>query len=213
MFFDHLHHSGSSKRLHHTLPMTMSATPSKPPVERRRRPKAAIDRLFPQILAELKETADRLIQRRPAGGQLTATALVHEAYLKLVAQSPIAWSDRAHFRALCACVMRQILVDRFRRQRSGKHGGACDAVPLQEEVVSVETPQPAGLVLAQALDHLSDVDPRKAKVVRFRFCGRMSDRAIAEVLEMSPRTVRRDWRTAKAWLARWLGSAPSGAST
>lgn len=173
-------------------------------VEGRRGHKEAIDSLMPRLQTELKQIAHRLLQRRPAGSVLDTTGLVHEAYLKLIDQSRVEWTDQAHFQALSARAMRQILVDHFRRQQADKRGGHLERVPLQAQQIPVGERGEVLLALDEALDRLADTAPRKAQVVMYRFFGGMSHRAIANVLDVSPRTVRRDWRAAKAWLARAL---------
>jgi len=135
---------------------------------------------------------------------LTTTALVHEAYLKLIDQSRVEWSDRAHFQALSARVMRQILIDYFRKQTAEKRGGDAPMVSLEEGKIPVDQRGETLLALDEALTRLSDRDPRKAQIVMYQFFGGMTQRAIADVLDVSTRTVRREWRKAQAWLAREL---------
>ncbi len=173
-------------------------------VESRQGHKEAIDALMPQVQTELKQIAHRLLQRRPAGGVLDTTGLVHEAYLKLIDQSRVEWSDQAHFQALSARAMRQILVDHFRRQQADKRGGHLEEVTFEEGEIPVGERGEVLLVLDGALDRLADMAPRKAQVVMYRFFGGMSHRAIADVLDVSTRTVQRDWRAARAWLTRAL---------
>jgi len=176
-------------------------------VDGRRGKKEAIDQLMPRLHSELKQIAHRLLQRRPADGVLDTTGLVHEAYLKLVDQSRVEWTDEAHFQALSARVMRQILIDHFRRQQADKRGGEWTEVTFTEGEVPVDERGGMLLTLDEALDRLMEMDKRKAQVVMYRFFGGMSHRAIASVLDVSTRTVRRDWRAAKAWLTRWMQEA------
>ncbi|NBB86752.1 MAG: sigma-70 family RNA polymerase sigma factor [Bacteroidetes bacterium] len=185
--------------------MSTSADATRLLVKGRQGHKEAIDALIPQVLTELKEIAHRLLQRRPAGDVLDTTGLVHEAYLKLVDHSRVEWSDRAHFQALAARAMRQILVDHFRSQQREKRGGHVKKVTLREGEVPIGDRGEILLAIDEALDRLADTDARKAQVVTCRFFGGMSHRATADVLGVSTRTVQRDWRMAKAWLARWLG--------
>jgi RNA polymerase sigma factor (TIGR02999 family) len=173
-------------------------------VESRQGHKEALDALMPQVHDELRKIAHRLLQKRPAGHMLTTTALVHEAYLKLIDQSRVEWSDRAHFQALSARVMRQILIDYFRKQTAEKRGGDAPMVSLEEGRIPVDQRGETLLALDEALDRLSDRDPRKAQIVMYQFFGGMTQRAIADVLDVSARTVRREWRKARAWLAREL---------
>ena len=173
-------------------------------VQSRQGHKEALDALMPKVHDELREIAHRLLQKRPAGHMLTTTALVHEAYLKLIDQSRVEWSDRAHFQALSARVMRQILIDYFRKQTAEKRGGDAPMVSLEEGRIPVDQRGETLLALDEALDRLSDRDPRKAQIVMYQFFGGMTQRAIADVLDVSTRTVRREWRKARAWLAREL---------
>jgi RNA polymerase sigma factor (TIGR02999 family) len=159
---------------------------------------------MPKVHDELRQIAHRLLQKRPAGHMLTTTALVHEAYLKLIDQSRVEWSDRAHFQALSARVMRQILIDYFRKQTAEKRGGDAPMVSLEEGKIPVDQRGETLLALDDALDRLSDRDPRKAQIVMYQFFGGMTQRAIADVLDVSTRTVRREWKKARAWLAREL---------
>lgn len=166
--------------------------------------KEALDELMPLVHDELRDIAHRLLQKRPAGHILTTTALVHEAYLKLIDQSRVEWSDHAHFQALSARVMRQILIDYFRKQTAEKRGGDAPTISLEEGKIPVDQRGETLLALDEALARLSDRDPRKAQIVMYQFFGGMTQRAIADVLDISTRTVRREWRKARAWLAREL---------
>lgn len=173
-------------------------------VESRQGHKEALDALIPKVHDELREIAHRLLQKRPAGDMLSTTALVHEAYLKLIDQSQVEWTDQAHFQALSARVMRQILIDYFRKQTAEKRGGDAPVLSLEEGRIPVDRRGDALIALDEALDRLSDRDPRKAQIVMYQFFGGMTQRAIADVLDVSTRTVRREWRKARAWLAREL---------
>jgi len=166
--------------------------------------KEALDRLMPALHDELRDIAHRLLQKRPAGGQFNTTALVHEAYLKLIDQSAVEWNDQAHFQALSARVMRQILIDHFRKQQAEKRGGGQATLSLEEGAIPVDERGDVMLALDEALHKLSERDARKGQIVMYRFFGGMTQRAIANVLDVSPRTVRREWRKAKAWLAHEL---------
>jgi len=192
--------------------MAETQDPTQLLVDSRQGKKEALDALLPQVRDTLRQIAHRLLQRRPANRVLDTTGLVHEAYLKLIDQSRVEWVDRSHFQALAARVMRQILIDHFRKQQAEKRGGSNETVTLEEE--TVPTGQRGALLLAldEALDRLREQAPRKAQVVMYRFFGGMSQRAIAETLNVSARTVRRDWRAAKAWLTQELTDAPSEAN-
>jgi RNA polymerase sigma factor (TIGR02999 family) len=162
--------------------------------------KASLDRLIPLVSPELHEIAHRYMRREPSGHTLQTTALVNEAYLRLVDVSQVAWQDRAHFYAVCANIMRRILVDAARRRRYQKRGGAVVVVPLDEG--RVPSPQPGVEVVAlhEALDRLAAFDPRAARIVELRFFGGLSEEETAAVVGVSPRTIRRDWVAAKTWL-------------
>lgn len=166
--------------------------------------KEALDQLMPLVHEELREIAHRLLQKRPAGHMLTTTALVHEAYLKLIDQSRVEWTDQAHFQALSARVMRQILIDYFRKQTAEKRGGEAPTLSLEEGRIPVDQRGETLLALDEALARLSEQDPRKGQIVMYQFYGGMTQRAIADVLDLSTRTIRREWRKARAWLAREL---------
>jgi RNA polymerase sigma factor (TIGR02999 family) len=184
--------------------MTDSSDATQLLVESRQGHKEALDALMPKVHDELRDIAHRLLQKRPAGHMLTTTALVHEAYLKLIDQSRVEWSDRAHFQALSARVMRQILIDYFRKQTAEKRGGEAPRISLEEGKIPVDQRGETLLALDEALTRLSKRDPRKAQIVMYQFFGGMTQKAIADVLEVSARTVRREWRKARAWLAREL---------
>ncbi len=165
---------------------------------------AAFDRLAPAIYTELRRMARRYMQRERAGHSLQATALVNEAYLRLVDMKEAGWQDRAHFFAVSAQMMRRILVDAARARVTGKRGGAAACVNL-EEIPEVGSGRARELVaLDDTLTALAAMDPRKARVVELRFFGGLSVEEAAEVLKISPQSVMRDWKLAKAWLRREL---------
>jgi len=176
-------------------------------VEGRQGHKEALDQLIPMMHDELRKIAHRLLQKRPAGNMLTTTALVHEAYLKLIDQSRVEWTDQAHFQALAARVMRQILIDYFRKQTAEKRGGDAPTISLEEGKIPVDQRGDTLVALDEALERLSEKDSRKAQIVMYQFFGGMTQRAIGEVLDVSARTVRREWRKARAWLADELSGA------
>ena len=161
----------------------------------------ALDRLTPVVYAELRQRARRLMGRERAGHSLQPTALIHEAYLRLVGSAPVDWRDRGHFYALSARLMRQILVDHARSRGRRKRGAGAMPITFDETVIGPrETPD---LVrLDDALHALAKTDARKSRVIELRFFGGFSVDEVAAVLEVSPQTVLRDWRLAKAWLQR-----------
>jgi len=169
---------------------------------------AALDQLAPIVYDALHRLARRYLRGERRDHSLQTTALVNEAYLRLVDHARMAWQDRAHFFAVSAQVMRRILVDHARR-RNVKRGHGLRRVSL-EEATMVGGQRPADLAaLDDALTLLAERDPRKAQVVEMRFFGGLSVEESAEVLGVSPVTVMRDWRTAKAWLYRELTPRPA----
>jgi RNA polymerase sigma factor (TIGR02999 family) len=166
--------------------------------------RSALDRLFPLVHAELRRIAQRQMNQERAGHTLQATALVNEAYLKLVGQQEFKWQNRAHFFAVCAQVMRHILVDHARAHARDKRGGGAIQVSLNEVAVIAEDQAPYLLALDEALRQLENFDPQKGKIVELRYFGGLSIEETAEVLNISPRTVRREWQRSKAWLYRMI---------
>ena len=163
----------------------------------------ALEKMTPIVYKELHRLAHRYMGRERAGHSLQTTALVNEAYMRLVDYKRMQWQNRAHFFAVSAQVMRRILVEHARRQNQ-KRGGGVHHVSLDEAVV-VSGKQPADLVaLDDAMNALARLDPRKVRVVEMRFFGGLSVEETAEALKVSPATVMRDWSTAKAWLYREL---------
>ncbi len=177
-------------------------------IEWREGDRAALGRLTPLVYDEIRRIAHRYVQREREGHTLQTTALVNEAYLRLAGKQQINWQNRAHFFAVTAQVMRHILIDYARRRHYVKHGGeaqriAFDEALATEEAVLMTKPRAAELLaLDEALDELAKLDPRKSQVVELRYFGGLSLDETAEALEISPMTVRRDWRVAKAWLFR-----------
>ena len=164
----------------------------------------ALSRLTPVVYDELHRLASRYMRGERNGHTLQTTALVHEAYLKLVDSSHVDWQNRAHFFAVAAQLMRRILVDFARDRRSLKRGGEWRRVTLAEGVDIPEHSDPDIVELDAALDSLARLDPRKARAVELRFFGGLSQEETAEALQVSTDTVARDWKTAKAWLIREL---------
>ena len=163
---------------------------------------AARDELIPLIYDELRRLAGYHMARERSDHSLQATALVNEAYLRLIDQRKVRWQGRAHFFALASRMMRRILVDSARKRRYAKRGGGQAQVSLDEAMVVVQEGTPDLIALDDALNRLAAIDPRKSQVVELRYFGGLSMEEVAEVLKVSTITVRRDWGTAKAWLYR-----------
>jgi RNA polymerase sigma factor (TIGR02999 family) len=159
---------------------------------------------MPEVYDDLRVIARRQLSGREGGGTLSTTGLVHEAYLKLVDQSRIAWRDRAHFFALASVAMRHVLVDRARARQALKREGALQRVTLDSELIAVPNQPEAMLQLSDAIERLAKVEPRMARVVDCRFFGGMSDEEIADALDITVRTVQRDWVKARMLLRRAL---------
>lgn len=167
----------------------------------------AAEQLFPIVYDELRRLARSYISRERSDHTLQPTALVHEAYMRMVDQSLPSVEDRVHFFALSARVMRQVLVDYARAKNAEKRGGAAHRLSIDDIELSGE--QTAGdlLQLNDALDRLEQIDERKARVVDMRFFGGLGEAEIADVLGVSEKTVRRDWQFSKLWLYRELSQA------
>ena len=169
----------------------------------------ALDRVMPAVYGELRALAARHLSHERAGHTLQTTALVHEAYLKLAGQRHADWKNRAYFFGAVATIMRRILVDHARRRVRGKRGGGMVVVPLEEAPEpAASSPLDAGVdveALDNALDRLAAMDARRARVVELRYFSGMTIDEIAEVMETSPGTVKRDWTVARAWLFAELG--------
>ena len=170
----------------------------------------AVESVFPLVYDELRRLAHRHLSREPAARTLGTTELVHEAYLRLIDQTRVQWTGRAHFMAIAATAMRRILVDRARARWSLKRGGALTPVPL--DAVDLGTDERADLLVAldEALDHLHGFDERQARVVECRFFGGMTEEETAEALGIGLRTAKRDWAKAKSWLYRELFEGAAG---
>ena len=160
----------------------------------------ALDRLTDLVYPELRRIARRNLERRHAGGSLESAALVNEAYLKLVRAGGIQCENRVHFLALCAQIMRRILVDHARRCGFAKRGGDALRVSLDEALLVAQARGIDVLALDEALDALTRIDSRKSRVVELRYFGGLNIDETAEVLAVSVDTVKRDWRMARAWL-------------
>src|SRR5580700_6057201 len=168
---------------------------------------SALDRLIPVVHAELKRIARRYMARERQGHTLQPSALVNEAFLRLVDVHGVPWHDRAHFFALSAQMMRRILVNYALARGAGKRGGAARQVSLDEAMVVSPARDSELVELDAALQLLAKVDPRKAQTVELRFFAGLSVEETAVVLKVSPQTVLRDWKLSKTWLAREMGRA------
>ena len=160
----------------------------------------ALDELLPLVYEELRRIAARYLRREPGDHTLQPTALVNEAYLRLIDQRRVRWRNRAHFYGVAAQIMRRILVDHARAQRSDKRGGRWERLPLVED----QTPAPGGdvdvLALDEALQRLAAFDPQQERIVELRYFGGLTIDEVAEVIGISAATVVREWTIAKAWL-------------
>jgi RNA polymerase sigma factor (TIGR02999 family) len=170
----------------------------------------ALEQLMPLVYGQLRAQARRYMRAERSGLTLQSTALVHEVYLRLTKAHDVDWHDRVHFFALSAQIMRRILVDAARARAAAKRGGGAvrvehsSAVDL-DQIPTVDSDAASSLcALDDALESLAQIDPRRAKVIELRFFGGLSVEETAEVLEVSAQTVMRDWRLARAWLAREL---------
>jgi RNA polymerase sigma factor (TIGR02999 family) len=166
----------------------------------------AVERLMPLVYAELRRIAERQFRRERAGHTLQPTAVVHEAYFRLVDQTRVTWKNRGHFFAIAAQAMRRILIDHARAREADKRGGREERVTLDFGIAS---PEPADdvnlLALDEALVRLKELDEPQARIVELRFFGGLSIDETAEAMETSPSSVKREFRSARAWLFRELG--------
>lgn len=169
----------------------------------------AFDQLFPLVYADLERIASRQLRREHGARTLMTQGLVNEAYLRLVDQAKPAWRDRAHFFAIAARVMRQILVDYARRRKAAKRGGDWDRVTLSGADPGFDVEIDDVLALDSALERLEEMEPRLRQVVECRFFAGMAEDEIAEALGVSTRTVQRDWMKARAWLHKELYPSPN----
>ena len=166
----------------------------------------ALDQLIPLVYGELRAIAHRQLQLERGSHTLSTTALVNEAYLRLIDQQRVQWRDRTHFFGVAAHLVRRVLVDYARRRGAKKRDGARDAIPLDDALVAVDEQGDMLVALDEALERLATLDPRLARVVELRFFAGLTEGETAEVLELSPRTVRYDWVKAKGWLYRELAN-------
>ena len=171
----------------------------------------ALDRLLPVVHGELRKQAARYLRRERGNHTLQPTALVNEAFLKLVEQRDVRWQNRAHFFGVAAQAMRRILVDHARAHRRLKRGGPAARVTLEDAMIAEQSRSVDMLALDQALQRLEALDPRQARVVELRFFAGLSVEETAEVMAISPATVKREWSMARAWLHLALSSLPDAA--
>jgi len=165
---------------------------------------AARDALMPLVYNELHRLAHRYMNRERPGHTLQTSALVNEAFVKLIDQKNVHWQNRAHFFGIAAQMMRRILVDYARSRQYAKRGGSAQQVSLDEAVIVSEERSAEVVALDDALRGLAEFDPRKSQIVELRFFGGLSIDETAEVLNVSPGTVMRDWTLAKAWLRKQM---------
>jgi RNA polymerase sigma-70 factor, ECF subfamily len=166
----------------------------------------AFEELIPRVYQELRRIASRIRRGERDTGELNTTALVHEAFLRLVDQRHVTWQNRAHFFAIAAQAMRRLLIDRARRRSAAKRGAGADVVSIREDAVP-DMPAISRvdvLALDQALIRLSAMDPRQSRIVELLCFGGLTVAEVAEVLQISERTVHREWKVAKAWLYRTM---------
>ena len=169
----------------------------------------ALERLVPMIYDELREIAHRCLYRERPGHTLQTTALVHEAYFKLIDQRDARWQNRAHFFAIAAQAMRRILVDNARRHRALKRGGPVENLDLEEAANVAIEPDPVLLPLDEALIKLAEIDAQQSRIVELRFFGGLTIEETATVMDLSIDTVKREWAMARAWLRQALATEPN----
>ncbi len=162
----------------------------------------ALEKLIPLIEKELHRLAHKYMRKLRPGNSLQTTAVINETYIRLIDQNKVQWQNRAHFFGIAATVMRRFLLNYIRDQKAKKRGGGAIEISLTEALIFTEEKSHEILALEEALCRLADIDQRKAKVVELRYYGGLSINEIADVLKVSPVTVRRDWLMAKGWLAR-----------
>jgi RNA polymerase sigma factor (TIGR02999 family) len=162
--------------------------------------RAALDRLMPHVYEELRRLAHSYIKRERPNHTLQTSGLINEAYLRLVNQSQLKLKNRTHFFGIAARLMREILVDYARKRKYAKRGGDAQRVPFEENLIVSDERAADIVALDDALKELSEIDPRQSQIVELRFFGGLSIDEAAEVLNISPGTVMRDWTLAKAWL-------------
>ena len=165
----------------------------------------ALDKLTPLVYEELRHQAARYLRRERRGHTLQTTALIHEAYLRLIDAKDVHWQSRAHVFAIAAILMRRILVEHARRRDADKRGGSHVRVQLDEALAVADETDVDLLAIDEALERLAAIDPQQARVVELRFFSGLSVEETAAALGVSPKTVKRDWSVARAWLRREIG--------
>ena len=168
---------------------------------------AALDALYPLVYDELHRLARRYMSRERKDHTLQATALINEAYVRLVDQRNVHWANRSHFFAISAQIMRRILIDHARRHAYAKRGGGAQQVSLDEAATVTRTAGAEMIRLDEALKSLAEMDPRRCQVVELRYFGGLNNEEIAGVLKVSENTVTRDWNMARAWLHQQLSES------
>lgn len=165
----------------------------------------ALDKLTPLVYEELRRRASRYLRRERRGHSLQTTALINEAFLRLIDAREVHWQDRAHFFAIAANLMRRVLVDHARRRDAEKRGGSALRLTLDEALAVAKETDVDLLAIDEALDRLAKIDPQQARVVELRFFSGLTVDETAAALGVSPKTVKRDWSVARAWLCREIG--------
>ncbi|MDX6574419.1 MAG: hypothetical protein QOE96_372 [Blastocatellia bacterium] len=168
---------------------------------------AALDKLYPLVYNELRRMAHGYLRRERKGHTLQTTALINEAYLRLVDQKYVHWANRSHFFGISAQIMRRILIDHARRYDYAKRGGGAQRISLDEVAVVAKERARSLLMLDEALKTLAKIDPRRSEVVELRYFGGLNNEEIARVLKISENTVTRDWNMARAWLYQELSGS------
>jgi len=168
---------------------------------------AALDKLYPLVYNELRRLAHGYLRRERKGHTLQTTALINEAYLRLVDQKQVHWANRSHFFAISAQIMPRILIDHARRYDYAKRGGGAQRISLDEAAVVAKERARELLMLDEALNGLTKIDPRRGRVVELRYFGGLNNEEIAAVLKISENTVTRDWNMARAWLYQELSGS------
>jgi len=172
---------------------------------------AALDQLMPLVYGELRRLAAAYLRRERSNHTLQSTALVHEAFLRMVNQQDVQWKNRAHFYGIAAQMIRRILVDYARSQHAEKRGAGAVKLELDEAMAVAQTNSEVDLLsLSDSLDRLAQLDERQSRVVELRFFAGLSIEETAEVLQLSPASIKREWQTARAWLFRDMSTAPGG---
>lgn len=166
--------------------------------------KQASEKLLSMVYAELRQMATARMAREKAGHTLQPTALVHEAWLRLMAGETPSWENRAHFFGSASEAMRRILIENARRKAAAKHGGEMDRIDISDLEITSALPDEKILLLDEALEHLKTQDPETARVVTLKFYGGLTNEEIVQIMGTSDRTVRRQWNYAKAWLFNWI---------